>query len=104
MIFRYCLDLFLNSRYSVEKGDKRFVLNKVNGNNKLYDYSTDVTYVDGVQVVKLNGGFYQGFFKSDDERDGFLSVLNPQQRIKIPIDINTLKENITRVINTVKVW
>ena len=41
---------------------------------------------------------------SDDERDGFLSVLNPQQRIKIPIDINTLKENITRVINTVKVW
>ena len=63
---REFLDLFLNSRYSVEKGDKRFVLNKVNGNNKLYDYSTDVTYVDGVQVVKLNGGFYQGFFKSDN--------------------------------------
>lgn len=60
------LDLFLNSRYSIEKGDKRFVLNKVNGNNQLYDYSTDVTYVDGVQVVKLNGGFYQGFFKSDN--------------------------------------
>ena len=46
----------------------------------------------------------QGFFKSDDERDSFLNVLNPQQRIKTPIDINTLKENITRVINTIKIW
>ena len=46
----------------------------------------------------------QGFFKSDDDRDSFLNVLNPQQRINTQIDINTLKENVTRVINTVKVW
>jgi hypothetical protein len=46
----------------------------------------------------------QGKFTSDDNRDTFLNALNPQQTINKSIDINTLKENITRVINTVKIW
>lgn len=45
----------------------------------------------------------QGKFSSDDQRDSFLMYLNPQPAQRF-IDINTLKENITRVINTVKVW
>lgn len=58
------LDIFLGSAYTVEKDDKRLILNKVGGNNQLYSYEADITYEDGVQVARLNGGFYQGFFKS----------------------------------------
>lgn len=60
------LDIFLNSKYSIEKNDNRFILNKVNGNNQIYDYSTEITYYNDTQVIKLNGGFYQGFFKSNN--------------------------------------
>lgn len=45
----------------------------------------------------------QGNFASDDQRDGFLSILATERRPKM-IDLNTLKDNISRVINTVKVW
>ena len=60
------LNIFLNSKYTIDKDDKRLMLNKVKGNNQIYDYECNLTYYNDVQVIKLNGGFYQGFFKSYD--------------------------------------
>lgn len=60
------LDKFLNSEYNIEEGDTALHLLPVNGNNKLYDYSCNITYIDGVQVLECNGGFYQGFWKTED--------------------------------------
>ena len=57
------LDLFLHSTHNTEIDDKRLRLRKVNGNNQIYDYSNNITFVDGKDVSELNGGFYQGFFK-----------------------------------------
>lgn len=57
------LKIFLHSSYNTETDDKRFHLRKVDGNNQIYDYSNDITYIDGMDVSRLNGGFYQGFFK-----------------------------------------
>ena len=57
------LDLFLNSTHEIEADDMRLSLRKVNGNNQIYDYSNDITNIDDIDVAKLNGGFYQGFFK-----------------------------------------
>lgn len=57
------LDIFLKSSYKTEANDKRLRLKKVSGNNQIYDYSNDIVQIDGKDVCKLNGGFYQGFFK-----------------------------------------
>lgn len=57
------LEIFLHSKYETEIGDKRLHLKKVNGNNQIYDYSNNITFIDGKDVSELNGGFYQGFFK-----------------------------------------
>lgn len=56
-------NLFTNSKLYIENGDKRFVMNKINGNNMIFDYSNDIVYEDNIICSKLNGGFYQGFFK-----------------------------------------
>lgn len=60
------LKLYKHSEYSIEKGDLRLLLNKVNGNNQIFTYDNDFIEEDGMLVSKLNGGFFQGFFKTDD--------------------------------------
>lgn len=61
------LDIFLHSTYETKSDDKRLHLKKVNGNNQIYDYSNDIVHIDNMDVNKLNGGFYQGFFKIFDK-------------------------------------
>ena len=56
-------ELFTNSNLTIEQDDKRLKLNKVNGNNMLYDYSNELVEEDGILCSRLNGGFYQGFYK-----------------------------------------
>ena len=51
---------FTNSKYEIVGDDNRLKLHAVSGTTLLYDYPLHVE--DG--VVKLNGGFYQGFFKT----------------------------------------
>ena len=62
--------------------------------------------VDMTDFRIVNAGLtnIQGNYHSDDNRDVFLENLNPIQTPKKIIDINALKQNITRVINTVKIW
>lgn len=60
------LKLFKNSEFKIEKNDLRLLLNKVYGNNQIFSYDNDIVEEDGMIVSKLNGGFYQGFFKTDD--------------------------------------
>lgn len=63
------LKLYKKSEYKVEKDDFRLLLNKVDGNNQIFSYSNDIVEEDGMIVSKLNGGFYQGFFKADSDYD-----------------------------------
>ena len=60
------IKLFKNSEFKIEKDDLRLLLNKVYGNNQIFSYDNDIVEEDGMIVSKLNGGFYQGFFKTDD--------------------------------------
>ena len=57
-------DIYTNSKYEIEEGDNRLKLHAVSGTTLLYDYPLHVE--DG--VVKLNGGFYQGFFKTECDK------------------------------------
>lgn len=57
------LDIFLHSSYDTSGDELKLHMRKVNGNNQIYDYSNDLTQIDGKDVAKLNGGFYQGFSK-----------------------------------------
>lgn len=57
-------EIYTKSTYEIESGDTRLHLHAVTGNTMLYDYPTSQNE-DG--SIKLNGGFYQGFFKSDGE-------------------------------------
>ena len=59
------INLFLHSDYKIDSNNTRLVLNKVSGNNQIYDYSNDITFFEDKQVIKLNGGFYQGFFMTN---------------------------------------
>lgn len=53
------LDIYTKSTYDL--GDsKKLKLSKINGANNKFDYPLEITE-DG---IKLNGGFYQGFFKT----------------------------------------
>lgn len=62
------LNIFLNSSFDTSNGDMRLHLRKINGNNQIYDYSNDIVFEDGKDVARLNGGFYQGFFKVYEKR------------------------------------
>jgi hypothetical protein len=67
------LELFTESNYSINKGDNRLHLYKVSGNNKLFDYGNEIIVDEaGNRISKMNGGFYQGFFKSGCDTIYFL--------------------------------
>lgn len=57
------IDLFENSKYEIEKDDFRLVLNKIDGNNKIFTYGNEIVEENGQKMLKLHGGFYQGVFK-----------------------------------------
>mgnify|MGYP003290278694 CR=1 FL=1 len=52
-------EIYEGSAYSVEKDDFRLKLRRVGGNTMRYSYPIEFTE----EGVKLDGGFYQGFFK-----------------------------------------
>ena len=98
------LNLFLNSKYEIKEGDVRLTLTKVNGNNQIYSYKNDIVEEDGMSVARLNGGFYQGFWKSgcdyqvfDDNIDGgwgFEFILKKEDLINEETTLNDVhKEN-----------
>ncbi len=58
-------DLFINSTLEIDADDMRLHLSEVNGNNKIYSYKITNVEENGKNISKLEGGFYQGFFKTD---------------------------------------
>ena len=58
---RTFLEIYQNSKYYIDN-ETRLKLHKVKGGTKLYEYP--LTIED--DKIKFNGGFYQGFFKTDD--------------------------------------
>ena len=61
------LKLYTKSRLNISSNDFRLKLQKIDGNNNLYDYSNKIVEKDYMIVSELNGGFYQGFFKTKDQ-------------------------------------
>lgn len=61
------LKLYTKSRLNISSNDFRLKLQKIDGNNNLYDYSNNIVEKDNMIVSELNGGFYQGFFKTKDQ-------------------------------------
>lgn len=55
--------LFTQSILTINNNDLRLILNKVTGNTQLYEYPSSIIVDDNITTLKLNGGFYQGFFK-----------------------------------------
>lgn len=53
-------NIFTTSKYEIDGNDNRLKLHAVSGTTLLYDYPLSVD--DG--IIKLNGGFYQGFYKT----------------------------------------
>lgn len=60
------MELYTGSTLSLTKEDKRLKLHKVTGNTGLWDYPSYIISNGDITTVKLNGGFYQGFFKLHD--------------------------------------
>lgn len=58
------VEIFQSNKYVIGDGDDRLALHAVSGSTKQYDYPLHVE--DG--SVKLNGGFYQGFFKTECDK------------------------------------
>ena len=66
-------DIFQNSTYEIEGGDNRLKLHAVSGTTLLYEYPLHLEN----DTVKLNGGFYQGFYKTQcDKYDILPTKLN----------------------------
>lgn len=62
-------NLYNHSVFEIEKDDKRLRLNSVSGNNRIYYYGSEIVETDGIMAARLNGGFYQGFFRVGDGCD-----------------------------------
>lgn len=58
------VDIYTNSKLVIDADDMRLHLNKVGGNNKIYRYDSSIVTEDNMRVAKLDGGFFQGFFKT----------------------------------------
>jgi hypothetical protein len=58
------VNYYTKSEYLMPSGDTRLKLHAVTGTTLLYDYP--MSYNEADKSVKLNGGFYQGFFKTTD--------------------------------------
>lgn len=58
------IDIFTQSTYTLRENDLGLILNKVYGNNDIFYYGNTIMPVDGTCAAKLNGGFFQGFYKS----------------------------------------
>lgn len=54
----------LKEQYTIEEGDCSLHLFSVKGNNLIYTYGNEIVVFDDITCAKLNGGFYQGFFRS----------------------------------------
>lgn len=61
------MELFTNSTMEIDADDLRLHVNKVDGNNQIYSYPNHFVTEDNMNVAKLNGGFFQGFFKTNDD-------------------------------------
>lgn len=59
----------LQSQYALPEGDCTLHVFPVSGNNKIYSYSNEIVNFGNIRVAKLNGGFYQGFFRTGDGCD-----------------------------------
>lgn len=60
-------NIFTTTSFKPKENDLRLTLEKVRGNQKIYDYSNEITFWhDKFQVAKLNGGWFQGFFCAND--------------------------------------
>ena len=57
-------DIFTNSKYDIEGDDNRLKLHAVSGNTLQYEYPVKIE--DG--IITFNGGFYQGFFKTECDK------------------------------------
>ncbi len=66
-------------------------------------YRTYKVEASNFKVVNAGLTNIKGNFSSQDPRDYFLNQLNPNPP-KWKMNITDLKNNITRVINTVKIW
>lgn len=60
------MELYTGVKLEINEGDLRLHVNKVDGNNAIYSYPSAFVNEDGMNVLKLNGGFFQGFFKTGD--------------------------------------
>lgn len=81
-------DIYTSSTYKLESGDTRLHLHKVSGNTLQYEYPVGIND-DG--SIKLNGGFYQGFFRSGDNYQVLPSSLQPGEEWNV--DVNIRKVN-----------
>jgi hypothetical protein len=58
------VDLFQSNTYRIDEGDTRLKLHAVSGSTQQFEYPLSVTN----EGIKLNGGFYQGFFKTECDK------------------------------------
>lgn len=58
------LDIYTKSKYDIKSDEKYLKLHQVSGNTLLYEYPSKIENGN----LKLNGGFYQGFFETECEK------------------------------------
>ena len=61
---RSFVDVYSNSRYEIVGNDYRLKLHQVSGGTNNFEYPISIK--DG--LIRLNGGFYQGFFKTECDK------------------------------------
>lgn len=87
------LELYQNSIFQIDKDDYRLIVNPVQGNNKLYDYPLSFVQENDMNVAKLNGGFFQGFFQLNNGCDYKILPTSIDREWCLEFTIKPQKEN-----------
>lgn len=89
-------NIYTNSNYHLDADDLQLHLHAVGGNTLLYDYPTSFNN-DG--TIKLNGGFYQGFFRSGKQYSILPSSIQNQWNLEFVIKKENYAPESTKTLN-----
>jgi len=90
-------DIYTNSEYSIPSEDFRLHLHMVSGNTYLYDYPVTIEPLK----IKLNGGFYQGFFRTNDDYYIMPATIKKEWNLEFKLKKHEYEPESEKTLNTI---
>lgn len=92
-------NLVTGSSLNISSGDTRLFLTQISGNTGNYVYPLSIDTNSETRYLNLNGGFYQGFFKSNCNYSVLPDVFNNEINFEFVLKPNTFSPILPNTLN-----